>query len=321
MRSSRRSRTFYPVDSPELADRMAAAYPVEGFYTYLLHQDLDHVVPYSIGRDSGQRARVVGRDADKALPLISAALSERSYPSLEDGVRQFISGTAQHLVFGGPCTYEVDYLSPVDAPQGSQPAEFRLELVTPGTVGERNGVPIQYVLPTLSPLRDRNGLPYLELDSTSLVRFTLPEQLEKPVRRLVKFLITANQEQVKELGLMERSVRERTDYDFSLHKRERGELFAEVSQPVGWNVRDLFGDNELEAFQVWRTIRFVEFKVRVREAILAQLNEAIAIAGEVVGFDAAVEFEGLPTLQDVEAAKDDLRTGRRGLGDLALWAV
>ena len=66
---------------------------------------------------------------------------------------------------------------------------------------------------------------------------------------------------------------------------------------------DLFWDNELEAFQVWRTIRFVEFKVRVREAILAQLNEAIAIAGEVVGFDAAVEFEGLPTLQDVEGGQ------------------
>lgn len=321
MRSSRRSRTFYPVDSPELADRMTAAYPVQGFYTHLLHQDLDHVVPYSIGRDSGERARVVGRDADKALPLISAALSERSYPSLQDGVRKFVSGTAQRLVFGGPCTYEVDYLSPADAPHESRPLGFRLELVTPGTLGERNGVPIQYVLSTLSSLRHRNGLPYVELDPTSLVRFTLPEQLEKPVRRLVQFLITANQEQGKEFGLMERSVQEQTDYDFSVHKRERGELFAEVSQPIGWNIRDLFGDNQLEALQVWRTIRFVEFKVRVREAILAQLNDAIALAGKVVGFDAAVEFEGLQTLQDVEAAKDDLRTGRRGLGDLALWAI
>ena len=33
------------------------------------------------------------------------------------------------------------------------------------------------------------------------------------------------------------------------------------------------------------------------------------------------ELEGLPTLADVKAAKDDLRSGRRGLGDLALWAI
>jgi hypothetical protein len=321
MRSSRRSYTFYPVDSPELAERMKVAYPIEGFYTYLLLQDLDHVVPYSIGRDGGERARVVGRDADDALPLIAEALSERSYPSLQDGIRQFVNRAAQQLVLGGPCTYEVAFLSRANAPAENRPVGFRLELVTPGTLGERSGAPIQYVLPTLSTLRDRNGLSYVELDPATLVRFTLPGELEKPVRRLVQFLITANQEQGKEFGLMETSVREKTDYNFSAHKRERGELFAQVSQPVGWNIRDLFPDNQLEALQVWRRIRFLEFKVRVRDSILARLNDVIALAGVRVGFEAAVELEGLPTIQDVEAAKDDLKTGRRGLGDLALWAI
>ena len=321
MRSTRRSRTFYPVDSPELAERMIAAYPIRGFYTHLLQQDLDHVVPYSIGRNDAERARVVGTNAEVALPVIAEALSERSYPSLEDGVREFVSTTAQHLVLGGPCTYEVAYMSPVGAAQDARPPGFRLELVTPGTLGERSGTPIQYVLPTLSSLRDRNGLPYVELDPSTLVRFSLPEDLEGPVRRLVQFLITANQEQGKEFSLMERSVQEKTEYEFSVHKQERGELFAEVSQPVGWNIRDLFPENQLEALQVWRRIRFVEFKVRVRESILARLNDAIGLAGRTVGFEASVELEGLPTLADVKAAKDDLRSGRRGLGDLALWAI
>ncbi len=322
LRSSRRSRTYYTMGDPELTERVRRAFPIEGFYTHLLHQDLDHVVPYSIGRDSGGRARVVGHDADVALPVIAAALSERSYPSLQDGVREFVNGTAQNLVLGGPCTYELAFLSsPDDTADDTEPVGFRLELVMPGTLAERGGSTIQYVLPTLSELRDRNGLAYVNLDPSTLIRFSLPADLEKPVRRLAQFLITANQEQGREFGLMERSFQEKSDYEFLAHKRERGELFAQVTQPIGWNVRDLYPDNQLEPLQVWRRLRFLEFKVRLRDSILARLNEAIALAGRSLAFDASVSLEGLATLQDVETAKDDLRSGRRGLGDLAVWAI
>lgn len=321
LRSTRCSHSYYPVDSPELAERMRAALPIEGFYTHLLHQDLDHVVPYSIGSDSGQRAAVVGPDAEVALSLIAAALSKRSYPSLQDGVREFINRTAQQLVLGGPCSYEVAFLFAPDAKVDEQPVGFRLEMVIPGTLGARDGTPIQYVLPTLSTLRDRNGLPYVLLDSSTLVAFALPEDLEKPVRALVNFLLTANQEQGKEFGLMEQAATQRTAYEFSAHKREKGELFAKVTQPIGWNIRDLFPDDQLEPLQTWRMIRFLEFKIRLRDSILDRLNQAVALAGEGLGFEATIEVQGLPTLDNVEIAKTDLRTGRRGLGDLASWAI
>ena len=120
---------------------------------------------------------------------------------------------------------------------------------------------------------------------------------------------------------MERSVTGRSPYKFAKHQRERSELFAEVTQPVGWNVRGLFKEGHLEPYDVWRQIRFLEFKVRVRNSIMDRLNAALAQAGLRIGFEASIELGGLPTLQEVANAKEDLRLGRRGLSDLAVFAI
>ena len=316
LRSTRRSYTYFPVDDPVLTERMQAAVSVDGLYTYMLYQDLDHVFPYGFGRTS-PRVQIVGPDAERATPLIAAALSERSFPSLDDGLRKFVSYTAQYLVFGGPCTYEIDYLYPADAGSDDDPVAFGLELIQPGTLGALDGAPIQYVLPTISGSRDSTGLSYVTLDRSTLVVFMLPPEFVAPVRTLIEFLMTANREQGKEFELTRRSMTETTPYNFSAHLREKGTLFAEVTQPIGWNVRGLFKADQLEPFSIWRQIRFLEFKVMVRDRIIEQLNTAIGQVGERMGFSASIEVTGVPTLEDVQSAKDDFRNGRRGLSDLA----
>ena len=112
-----------------------------------------------------------------------------------------------------------------------------------------------------------------------------------------------------------------TPYSFSRHQQERGELFATVTEPIGWNVRGLFTDNRLEPYNVWRELRFLEFKIRLRDLIIDRLNQALRQVGGRLGFEATIELSGLPTLAEVEEAKDDLRTGRRGLSELAKFVV
>lgn len=95
-RSTRKSRTFYPTNQA-LQERMRATSP-EGFYIFMLYEDLDHVVPYTIGLQGGQGARVTGPDADNAWPLIERALSGQEWTrSLSDTVRKFVSSTAQNV--------------------------------------------------------------------------------------------------------------------------------------------------------------------------------------------------------------------------------
>ena len=82
----------------------------------MLHQDLDFVMPYTMDREGGPQAQVTGPDARQGMaPLIERALSGEEWTqSLSDSVREFVSSTAQHLVIGGPVTYEIDYLYPQD---------------------------------------------------------------------------------------------------------------------------------------------------------------------------------------------------------------
>lgn len=317
---SRRSRTFYPVHDPDLQARMHAV-SFEGYYTYLLHQDLDFVIPYDLGRGDGPSARVVGPDADRARPLIEDAVSGRDRtPSLSEALRHFVSSTAQYLVIAGPLTYEIDYLRPAGAPP-DRPTSFRLEPVLPGTLGKRQDRPIQYVPAAYGGPQDETGLHYVELDPATLVTFELAQDLEGPVRKMVAFLRAANLQQGAEAALMEQSMAGTSPYSFSQHQRERSELFAKVTQPVGWNVRGLFKDGHLEPYDVWRQLRFLEFKVRLRNSIMDRLNATISEVGRRLGFEASIELTGLPTLEDVETAKEDFRLGRRGLSDLAVFAI
>jgi hypothetical protein len=308
------------VHDPDLAARMYAV-SFEGYYTYLLHQDLDFVVPYDLGRGEGPSARVVGPDAARARPLIEESICDGDKTrSLADALRHFVSSTAQYLVIAGPVTYEIDYLRPAGSPL-DRPTSFRLELVLPGTMAEHHDRPIQYVPAAFGGPQDETGLHYIELDQATLVTFRLDPDLEAPVRKMVEFLRAANRQQGAEGMLIEQSVTGGSLYNFSEHQRKRSELFAKATQPVGWNVRGLFKDGHLEPYDVWRRLRFLEFKVRLRNSIVDRLNTTTAEVGERLGFEASIELTGLPTLQDVESAKEDLRLGRRGLGDLTLFAI
>lgn len=319
LRSTRRSRTFYQVDPP-LQERMRAT-SFEGSYLFMLHQDLDFVIPYTIGRGDEPEAWVTGPDAEKAEPLIEHALSEEDWThSLSDSVFKFVRSTAQHLVISGPVTYEIDYLDP-EASTSATPVEFRLELVLPGTLSYHGRQPIQYIPSAFGGPRDKTGLTYVDLDPATLVTFRLDQAEEEAVRKMVSFLRAASSLQGAETPLMEQSMSGGTPYSFAEHQRERGELFAKVTEPIGWNVRGLFQGDHLAPYEVWRHLRFLEFKIRLRDLIMNRLNATLSEVGSQLDFQAAIELSGLPTLQDVDNAKDDLRSGRRSLNDLATFAI
>jgi hypothetical protein len=292
-----------------------AAVSFEGYYTYLLHQDLGFVIPYT-----GPVARVIGPDATRVRPLIEAALSQRE-GSISEPVRHFGNSTAQLVVIAGPTTYEVAYLYPATAGASENPTAFRLELVLPGTLSYRDGRPVQYVPAAYGGSRDKTGLTYVELDPGTLITFRFDPAREAAVRRMVDFLRAANVQQGAEASLIDQSMRGSTPYDFAQHQQLRGELFAKVTEPIGWNVRGLFKDNHLEPYGVWRQLRFLEFKLGLRDLIISRLNATLSEIGNRMGFQATIELRGQRTLEEVQQAKDDFRSGRRGLGDLATFAV
>ena len=181
-------------------------------------------------------------------------------------------------VIGGPVTYEIDYLYPLPATSWL-PAEFRLELVLPGTLSYHGRQPIQYIPAAFGGPRDNTGLTYVDLNPATLVTFRLDPAEEGAVRKMVSFLRAASSLQGAEMSLMEQSARGGTPYSFTEHQRERAELFAKVTEPVGWNARGLFQDNLLAPYEVWRQLRFLEFKVRLRDMLMDRINTTLSEVG------------------------------------------
>ena len=317
LRSTRRSRTFYPTD-PALQARMRTASPA-GTYAFYLHEDLDRVMPYSMGHPPRFHARVTGPDALKAHPLIEQAINIEGHRHLlYDSVRDFASATVRPLIFSGSVTYEIDYLYPLDQEPDSAPTGFRLELIIPGTLDHHGRQPIQYIPAAYGGPRDKTGMTYVELDPATLVTFQLPPADEARVQKIIKFLRSARALDGAELALSQDAG---GTYSFSAHQRKRGELIAKATEPIGWNARDLFKNNHLEPYDTWRRLRFMEFTIGLRDLIMDRLNAAVAQAGERIGFQAAIELDGLVTLADIEQAKNDLRSGKRSIGDLERFAA
>ena len=147
--------------------------------------------------------------------------------------------------------------------------------------------PFNTFLPPDGGPKDKAGLTYIELNAENLITIRLDRPTEAAVRKMVDFLRAANRQQASEGALMEQSMRGITPYDFSRHQQERGELFAIVTEPIGWNVRGLFTANRLAPYNVWRDLRFLEFKIGLRDLIIGHFNQALGEVGDRLGFRAA----------------------------------
>jgi len=66
----------------------------------------------------------------------------------------------------------------------------------------------------------------------------------------------------------------------------------------------------------FRELRFRRFQVALRDHIIAALNEALTGAGRVLGFDAQLSLDGLPTTTDIEQAETLLADGQLSYKDL-----
>src|SRR6266516_4742199 len=184
-----------------------------------------------------------------------------------------------------------DRLPPSPGSHFRRAHRIRLELVPPGTLSYHRRQPIQYVPAAFGGPRDKTGLTYVDLDPATLVTFRLEPAEEAAVRKMVNFLRAASSLHRAETPLMERSIRDGTPYSFTEHQRERGELFAKVTEPIGWNVRELFQDNHLAPYDVWRKLRFLEFKIRLRDLIMNRLNTTLSEVGSQLDFQAAIELK------------------------------
>ncbi len=105
-------------------------------------------------------------------------------------------------------------------------------------------------------------------------------------------------------------------FDTEAHLRTRHMALAEATSAIGWNARWSFDGDVLEYYLLDRQLTFEQFKIELRDEILATLNVGLRRIGTEMGFRAQVVLEGLPTLTDVVTARERLSSGNIAFKEL-----
>ena len=85
--------------------------------------------------------------------------------------------------------------------------------------------------------------------------------------------------------------------------------FASAMKEIGWTARGLFREGKLSYYSAYTQLIFEKFKLRLREAFLAQLNEALSNIGQLMNFSSKIEITGLPTHEEIDGAFAQLKAG------------
>ncbi|HEV3268604.1 MAG TPA: hypothetical protein VGZ68_09410 [Acidimicrobiales bacterium] len=308
---NRRSQWFYSdsVIDPELAKFLATAMISTGFYEHMLSDDMRDLLPYGRGIDHGFRVEFEGSDRGRAEALVRSALSPHNqHSTIEQSVRTFVIYAAQLCVLLVNPTYEIEYMFR-GGDSNDKPEAFFIHHIPPATIGRIRGQPIQYVPRDLSEATTRNGLAYVRLDPSRLVSITIPKDLRKRLGATIQFLRVASAAQKSEFLMAREQMANLGDFDFSEYNQLIGQFFYKGTRDVGWTSRELFDKHSLYPYVIWRYLQFLRFKIELRNAIVAGLNQILSVAGEQVGVECCFRIEGVLQVSDISQSEAHLKEG------------
>lgn len=138
------------------------------------------------------------------------------------------------------------------------------------------------------------------LSAERLVVFRMPWWDRWRLRKALAVLRAADR---RDLGFRERYM---LGYDYRVHRRKEAECIMRVTRFCGWN-SDLLTQYMLEPHVIWRLLHMFAFRSRLRSYAVGALNEAMDIAGRILGFKATAKWRDNPDV--VEETRRRLATG------------
>jgi hypothetical protein len=238
--------------------------------------------------------------------------SERHYYSRSD-LREQVSGfvrlCATELLGIGAATYEIVFFKDRTT---SEKKGFLLFYIDPRTLFTWHNATYQYGSPKAVRNRDRKGATLLPADRLLVFRLPAKYQRLSQKTKIVRELGGLNvfrvaEEQQREKGSV---------YNFKEHHRAEQLALASATRETGWSMGGILGETFLEYYGVWRYLVYNRFAIELRDEILNTLNAAIKRISPNFGPETAMVIKGVPTLEDVEKAFQDLQSGSRSLVSL-----
>jgi hypothetical protein len=293
----------------------------------MFSEDLRDLLPFGHGLDDGFSAEIVPPN-DEVYEMVLKSLTSMHRPAstLEDGVRHYLEEVTQELL-EGQTLFEIDFLSSPanvkvdtgaasqadDAETATPPVAFRIGWIPSGTVVKRRGRYIQYVPSDLGEGHTNRGLHYVNLEEQNLVFVELPRKHRAALRRARTVMQAVDAQQATPQKMLKSPV---SGFHHDRFKLQLAQEILRSTRVLGWASRGLYDEHMLDPYTVWRHLQFQRFKVSVRDAGLAGLDQMLDRAGAVLGFKARLQLTGLVTTNDIDQAEADLEAGSRRLTHL-----
>ncbi len=296
-----------------------------GFYVSMLEQDVQlGLIP--IGgriRKTDQTCVRLLSGAGEAPPelqerVASAMATDRD--PLSSAVAERVNQTGAVIVAHGRAVYELAYYK-----RDLTPVGFILLYLDPRFVEEKRGAFVQRVPRGTQLPRDsiQEAPTVLEQDEVRPLAadrvFTIgwPSEYRKGPRWLRRLSWLGGTRYPSFLvDNLTRPQGSRVPFDFDALREAHDRALGAVTAGLGWNARGSFDKMQTSYYFCLRDLRFRRFQVVLRDRIVRGLNEALTRAGRILGFDARLSVEGLPTVADIDRAERMLAEGKLSYKDL-----
>lgn len=291
-------------------------------YDNMFNEDVNvMIMPYR-NYDERREAPLIQLSSpnDLAEENINLALSGSDYQrhNLEEAVTDFIRECASTIMHEGQAIYEIVHYTDEDTPEASF---SKLEQVPNRNIKFFLGQPFQ-IIPKLGDFEDKEPR-FKRITKDKLVMFRMPKLYRANHKAIRLQLDEVGKDAVQNLYIKTMEEADKQKRHTLSHKVNvmDGYKFSDLAvlsatNSIGWNARDIPSKYFQEYFTLVRFLRFERFKLSLRNSILKTINANFARLVSNPTYDGKLQFQGLPTEEDIRQAEKALKEGSKGFKDI-----
>lgn len=280
---------------------------VHELYPHMLIEDVRlGIMPITVYKQKKQFRIFVAPPDSKTEQIIADALVPDHYrQGVDSAVCDFVSECAARILVFEQVVYEIVYLS---KPKDGTVVGFELTYIHPGTLTRKGGNLLQFLPADVA--KELKKPQYIKFSPERLLIFKPPAHIQGKMDQIMESLARLSVHTLPDFVMKDLAAgTKRTPFDVKAHFHTSSMALASACKLLGWNARQLFQKEALECYLIYRELVFQRFKIELRDGIIQTLNEGVERAGRVIGFSGRIDIEGLPTIRDVESARNHLVTG------------
>ncbi len=280
--------------------------PFSDFYTDMFLEDLRvSFMPIAgIARRRSFSVKLVPENIELEALLIAGLVPHQHEDSLAGAVSELLSLVASEVCAMDRAIYEIVFS---EDDKAKQIAGFELDYVDPTSVRVKRGQ-ISQRLPRKFA-EEHNYPENISFEKSDLVIFEPPIGMRASITTARRVL-----SRLSELSLspfVNEAVRMKVPYEYEVHRTAMEIAFASAMKNIGWTAHSLFREGKLSYYSAYMQLVFERFKLQLRDALIAKLNEALSTIGQLMNFSSKIEITGLPTSEEIDQAMAELECGKR----------